>query len=88
VAGGVFGGACPQTNWQWRQCVFAGWVLLLLASLAILVALLVVLLCCCCCCRCRRRRREAQEARRYKDLEKQKVTSSPRCTWLSNPRQR
>ncbi len=72
VSGDIFGGACVDRSWQWRQCVFAGWVLLLLACLGIAIVLAVALLCCCCCCKCRRRRREAQEARRYRDLENEK----------------
>lgn len=56
IPGTVVGqSACASSGWQWGQCVFAGWVLLLLVGLALLLVLLLIVGCVCCCC-CRRGR--------------------------------
>jgi hypothetical protein len=74
VSGNPFGGSGCSDAWSWRQCTFAGWVLLLIVALGVVLVITVLLLCCCCACRCRRQRREKRD---YKDLErKQKEAKS------------
>ncbi len=65
--GTIFGQSqCDGLHYQWRQCTFAGWILLLIIGGGIAVVLLLVLVCiCCCCCRRRRHRREIE----YNQLE-------------------
>lgn len=56
---------CPDSSWQWRQCLFAGWVLLTLIGLAVAIVALIVIIWCCCCCRAARRRRNRDRDERY-----------------------
>ena len=52
--------SCDKFKFQWRQCTFAGWILVLIIAGSILLILLLILICCCCCC-CRRRRRRNRQ---------------------------
>jgi hypothetical protein len=48
---------CSEFHFQWRQCTFAGWILLLIIfGGAFLLLVLIIVCCCCCCCRKKKKR--------------------------------
>lgn len=54
-------GGCSIDAWQWRQCSFPGWVLIVLVGGgAALILLVTLVVCCCCCCKCCGRKRKTQ----------------------------
>jgi hypothetical protein len=65
--GSIFGQSeCSGTHFQWRQCTFAGWILLLMIAGGVAIVLLLLLcICCCCCCRRKRHHRNVE----YNQLE-------------------
>ena len=49
---------CGEMHFKWRQCKFAGWILIAIIAGGVVLILLVLLVCCCCCCRRRKRQRK------------------------------